>query len=204
MATNAASKVRHAGRPREFDMDEVLDGALGVFRQRGYHAASLDELGAAMKLTPGSIYKAFNGKKALFLAAFDRYVENRQAELRRRVDTERDGRGKLHAALLFYAESSHGVEGLRGCLVVGAAAELATLEPEVADRAKAALRRIETTIHDLVCQGQADGSIPFAVDTAPCAFLLFCAVQGFRVAGKTGRSQADAVAAVEQAMRLVA
>ncbi len=185
-------------------MEKVLDGAVTVFRERGYHAASLDELGAAMKLTPGSIYKAFEGKKALFLAAFDRYVEQRQAELRRRVDAKRDGRGKLHAALLFYAETSHGVEGLRGCLVVGAAAELATFEPDVADRTKAALRRIETTIHDLVRGGQADGSIPLAVDARPCAFLLFCAVQGFRVAGKAGRRRADAVAAVEQAMRLVA
>ncbi len=185
-------------------MDKVLDGALVVFRERGYHGASLDELGSAMKLTPGSIYKAFDGKKALFLAAFDRYVEQRQTELRRRIEAEQDGRGKLHAALLFYAESSHGVEGMRGCLVVGAAAELAILEPEVAERAKVALRRIEATIGDMIREGQTDGSIPPAVDAASCAFLLFCAVQGFRVAGRAGRSRADAVAAVEQAMRLVA
>ena len=184
-------------------MDEVMDGALAVFRERGYHAASLGELGAAMKLTPGSIYKAFDGKKALFLAAFDRYVEVRQAGLRRLVDTERDGRAKLQAALLFYAESSHGVEGLRGCLVVGAAAELTILDSEVAARARAALRHVETTIGDLVREGQADGSIPASVDAGSCAFLLFCAVQGFRIAGKAGRRRADAVAAVGQAMRLV-
>ena len=203
MITNEASKTRHAGRPREFDMDEVMDGALAVFRERGYHAASLGELGSAMKLTPGSIYKAFDGKKALFLAAFDRYVGGRQVGLRRLVEAEQNGRDKLHAALLFYAESSHGVEGLRGCLVVGAAAELAILDPEVADRTKAALRYIEITIGDLVREGQADGSIPTAVDGDSCAFLLFCAVQGFRIAGKAGRSRADAVAAVGQAMRLV-
>lgn len=204
MAEKAALLRRRPGRPREFDVGKALDEALTVFRERGYHAASLDELGAAMRLTPGSIYKAFDGKKALFLAAFDRYVTHRHAELQRRISAERDGRGKLRTALLFYAESSHGVEGLRGCLVVGAAAELATFEPDVADRARAALRRSEGTIRDLVREGQADGSIPSRLDGEACAFLLFCAVQGFRVAGKAGRSRADAIAAVEQAMRLVA
>ena len=204
MSNEVVAKGRSPGRPREFDMGQVLDGALGVFRERGYHAASLSELGAAMKLTPGSIYKAFNDKQALFQAVFERYLDQRNGALQRRIDAERRGIDKLRAALLFYAGSACGAEGRRGCLVVGAAAELATLAPDAADRAKAALRRTEDMFRDLIRGGQADGSIPPAIDAEACAYLLFCAVQGLRVAGKVGRSRADADAAVGEAMRLVA
>ena len=64
-----------------FDHDTVVDAALKVFRERGYHAASVADLSAAMLLTPGSIYKAFADKRAIFLAAFDRYTMQRSEHL---------------------------------------------------------------------------------------------------------------------------
>ena len=57
-----------------------------------------------MKLTPGSIYKAFSDKRAIFLAAFDRYTKLRNAELRQLLDAEKGGLEKLRALLRFYAE----------------------------------------------------------------------------------------------------
>src|SRR6218665_3263436 len=65
---------RSRGRPREFDRDEALDRAIRIFCQRGYHATSIGELGEAMGLTAGSIYKAFKDKRAVFLAALDRAI----------------------------------------------------------------------------------------------------------------------------------
>lgn len=102
-------------------MEVALDGALHVFRERGYHAASLADLGSAMNLTPGSIYKAFSDKRAIFLAAFDRYVDLRNAALRPLLEAETTGHDKIAAMLRFYAESSCGDEGRRGCLVAGSA-----------------------------------------------------------------------------------
>ena len=40
-------------------MNTALNGAITVFRERGYRAASPIDLGAAMQLTAGSIDKAF-------------------------------------------------------------------------------------------------------------------------------------------------
>src|SRR4051794_7618322 len=90
---------RGPGRPREFDMDAALDAAILVFRERGYHAASLGELGAAMQLTTGSIYKAFSDKQAIFLAAFDRYVARRDAELAPLLAAAPNGFEKLRRVL---------------------------------------------------------------------------------------------------------
>lgn len=42
------------------------------------------------------------------------------------------GYERLRAGLMFYAERSHGATGSDGCLVVGAAADLAALDDDIA------------------------------------------------------------------------
>jgi AcrR family transcriptional regulator len=195
---------RSPGRPREFDMDAALDAAILVFRERGYHAASLGELGAAMELTTGSIYKAFKDKQTIFLAAFDRYVHLRDTESRRLLGAANGGFEKLRCLLHFYADASYGIEGRRGCLVVGSATELATFDTEMAGRVTAALKRVEALLRDLIRLGQADGSIPSRVDVEASARALLCLLEGLRVIGKLGRSRAEMISAADQALRLLA
>jgi AcrR family transcriptional regulator len=185
-------------------MDGALDAALLVFRERGYHAASLADLGSAMKLTAGSIYKAFTDKRAIFLASLERYLDLRRTQLQHALDAETTGFDKIKAMLRYYAESSHGTEGRRGCLVVGGATELATFDTEMASRVTSALRNVETTLHDLIRLGQSDGSIPQAVDADAAARALLSMVQGFRVIGKAGRTRDEMNAAADQALRLLA
>jgi TetR/AcrR family transcriptional repressor of nem operon len=61
------------GRPREFDVDKALDRAMGVFWQKGYEGTSLQDLLHAMEIARGSLYKAFEDKHSIYLAALDRY-----------------------------------------------------------------------------------------------------------------------------------
>jgi TetR/AcrR family transcriptional regulator, transcriptional repressor for nem operon len=205
MANNAFSFTTSPsrGRPREFDIDAALDKSVRVFRERGYHAASIADLTRAMELASGSVYKAFKDKRAVFLATFDREGKTRSEKLRRLLSTVKSGRDRLRIALNFYAESSHGVEGKRGCLIVGTAAELATLDGEVAQRVTAALRQSETLLVDLIRQGQADGSIPAGIDSRVTARLMLCLLQGMRVIGKTGRSRKEMMAVADAAMKLL-
>jgi len=53
-------------RPREFDREEALERATGVFWAKGYASTSTDDL-----LT--SLYNAFQDKRALYLEALERY-----------------------------------------------------------------------------------------------------------------------------------
>jgi AcrR family transcriptional regulator len=185
-------------------MDEALDKAVRVFCERGYHATSIEDLKEAMGLTSGSIYKAFKDKRAVFLAALDRYKLIRDRKLRQAIESSKSGRDRLRSALLFYADSSHGSEGRRGCLVVGGASELAIFDADIAKRMTAALTRNETLLADLIRQGQSDGSIGAGLDSEATARLMLCLVQGMRVLGKTGRSRAEMEAVVETAMKVLA
>ncbi len=201
---NTMTRKRGPGRPREFDMDAALDAALLVFRERGYHAASLAELGAAMNLTVGSIYKAFSDKRAIFIAAFDRYTGLRKIQLNQRLEQARSGLDKVRAMLEFYADSSHGPEGRLGCLVVGSITDLSLFDAEVTKRLVASLRRVKMQFRNFIELGKSDGSVSATIDPEASASLLLSLVQGFRVIGKTGRTRAEMMAAVDEAMRLLA
>lgn len=195
---------RGPGRPREFDMDTVLDGVVRVFRERGYHATSVGDLSEATGLTAGSLYKAFGDKRGVFLAAFAHYVEARNAGLRRLLDRQPSGYEKIRAVLHFYAQSSHGSEGRRGCLVVSSATALATFDDEIAAQVEAAMRRSEDLLRQLLRQGQEDGSVAQDTDVTAMARVLLAVLQGFRLIGKSGRTRNDMMAAADQALKLLA
>lgn len=185
-------------------MASALDAAISVFRERGYHATSVVDLRQATALASGSIYKAFKDKRAVFLAAFERYVVAGDEQRRRMLAGAGCGRAQLRAFLLSYAANASGAEGRRGCLVVGSAVEVATLDGDLAEHIERALGRIEAVLGGIIRAGQADGSLAAGVDPDTAARMMLCLVQGMRVAGKTGRTREEMDAVAELALRVVA
>lgn len=197
------SLSRAPGRPRQFDLDDVLDKATSVFRKRGYHAASISELSSATGLTEGSLYKAFEGKEALFITCFDRYCALRQSELSAILAREHHGAEKLSAALHYYVSSSTGVEGKLGCLIIGSTSSIELFDTKLATKIRHALHRNESTLVSLIEQGIADGSLRSDIDPIAMSKLLWCMLLGIRVAGKSGVKLQDLNAVIEQAMQLL-
>jgi TetR/AcrR family transcriptional regulator, transcriptional repressor for nem operon len=195
------SHSKSRGRPREFDIDDALDRAIPVFCERGFHGASLNDLADGMRLTQGSIYKAFKDKRGIFLAALDRQEALYGARLREALDKAESGHQKLRAALLFYVELSHGAEGMQGCLVVSTAVELASTDLEIAKRVRASFRRRQEFLATLILQGHKDGSIGRHVDPSASAWLMLFLFQGLRVVGKTGVTRKQLSAVVNSAMK---
>ncbi|MDZ5450945.1 MULTISPECIES: TetR/AcrR family transcriptional regulator [Labrys] len=203
MSMPLADSPRLAGRPREFDLDAALDKAILAFRERGYHAASIADLGKAMELTAGSLYKAFKDKRAIFVAALERYTSLRNAGLRARLTGLATGRERLRAVLDFYVESAHDLEGRRGCLVVGSAVELVTFDADLAELVAQALRRNEVLLIELIRQGQADGSVNPYLGAQQAARTLLCVLLGMRVIGKTGRRHDDMADITDLALKVL-
>jgi AcrR family transcriptional regulator len=49
--------------------DEILEIAVGLFAQRGYHGVSMDDIGSAAGVTGPALYHHFAGKEAMLVAA---------------------------------------------------------------------------------------------------------------------------------------
>ncbi|WP_413736226.1 TetR/AcrR family transcriptional regulator [Sodalis sp. RH21] len=203
MQKTLSHPARGPGRPREFDMEQALDKAIVTFRTKGYVATSIGDLSQAMGLSAGSLYKAFTDKRDLFMAAFERYTSLRNAGLRARIDAAATGRERLRAVLQFYVQSSHGLEGRRGCLVVGSAVGLDTFDRDLAGLVSQALGRNEDLLIDLIEQGKADGSISPVIDGKAAAGLMLCILLGMRVVGKTGRSLDEMTGLADLALNIL-
>lgn len=200
---DAEQATRQPGRPREFEIDTALDRAIVVFTERGYHGTSITDLKDAMGLTAGSLYKAFKDKKAIFLAAFDRYKAVRNAALAAAIADAGDGRGRISKALAHYAENAHGEAGRRGCLAIGAAVELALFDADADERVRLSQARLEALFESLIRQGQADGSIGRHIDPELTSQLLYAFLQGIRIAGKVGQDRQRALSTAEAALKVL-
>ena len=56
-------------RPRgERKRIEILRAAAAVFRRRGYHGASVDQIARALKMAPGNLYYYFRNKEEILFA----------------------------------------------------------------------------------------------------------------------------------------
>jgi AcrR family transcriptional regulator len=69
-----------ADRRRQQTREHLLQAAAEVFAERGFHAATLDEVAAAAGFTKGAVYSNFKNKEDLFLALLeDAYARERDA-----------------------------------------------------------------------------------------------------------------------------
>jgi AcrR family transcriptional regulator len=120
--------TRPPGRPREFDIDEVLDRVIEVFRERGYEASSMADIERATGLNASSIYNTFGSKDSLFQRALSRYESVRLAAITDVLSSGTGGLDDLHRALDLQQAESQSEWGLRGCLAINAMIELGSRE----------------------------------------------------------------------------
>ena len=93
-----ATEIRSPGRPREFEVDDVLDRAIEVFRERGYEASSMADIERATGLNTSSIYNTFGSKEALFNRSLARYESVRLAGIADLLAAATESLADLHRA----------------------------------------------------------------------------------------------------------
>jgi len=171
-------------RPREFDLDQVLDTAMDVFWRKGYHATSMADLVEATGLHRGSLYAAFGSKAELYDRAVDRYMS--AVALRRALA---DGRDKPVGKLLREVfddiiESAVTDDTRRGCLMTNTAVELAAHQPQIADRVRSTVAELEDLLASRFELAQATGEIDRDQSPRALARFVLSTIQGLRVMAK--------------------
>jgi TetR/AcrR family transcriptional repressor of nem operon len=188
---------RARGRPREFDTDEAIESAMGVFWSSGYYATSLPELLEATNLSRGSLYAAFGDKHGLFLHALDRYIAESLTRLDVDLDPQKDALAGVRACLARYVERTSGAAGKRGCLVVATAMELAGHDTEVEQRIRRFFKAMETRLTAALGRAKSEGRLADGVEPATAARLILCLLEGMRVVSKTSSDRSASQAVVQ-------
>lgn len=86
MTTATAIRVRRSDNREQL----IRDRAAGLFRQRGYHAASARDIAGAVGMLPGSLYYHFASKEDLLVAVYEEGVRMISEAVTRAAVAERD------------------------------------------------------------------------------------------------------------------
>ena len=187
-------------RTKEFEPERALERATDLFWERGYEATSLRDLLDAMGIGQGSFYGTFGDKRALFLAALDRYQEAAEASA---VATLEDGSPKEAIRAVFggmVEVLASQEEPRRGCFLANSAVELAPHDAAVGARISRYVRLLEDAFERTVRHGQAMGEIDPRRNPRTLARSLVSSSLGLRVLAKMGADRSTLEDAADAAL----
>ena len=184
---------------KQFDTDTVLEHAARVFWRDGFDAASIRTLEAETGLGRGSIYNAFGGKSALFLAALNRYAATEGAGPLAHLANS-DTRSGLQDMLLMIATRMDTPGRPWGCLLTNSCVG-AGGTPEIEARIAALTGVMQAAMEEAFGRAKQCGQIAADADVVALA-RFYCAVaRGIGVSHKSGAGLAALHDIVTVAMR---
>ncbi len=136
--------------------DRLLQAAMDVFAERGYHGTTVDDIVAASESSKGAFYHYFPSKQGIFLKLLDQLVEMVEAGVERAIDREEGALAKVEAALRVVLEVASARRDLARILLIEAAA----LGPEFEQSRLGIHRRFAALIQRRLDRAVADGAIP--------------------------------------------
>ncbi|MCC3860752.1 TetR/AcrR family transcriptional regulator [Pseudemcibacter aquimaris] len=178
------TKNKLAGRPREFDKDNVLKNITELFWKNGYEGTSLSHIIAATGLKKGSLYATFGDKHSMYIAAFESYeseIVNQTYQFL--TNGEGDAFSRIQTFLFAPIEAVGTLNDRSGCFLCNASSDRASLNPETSEMVQRAFNKLEQGLVNALYE------IKPTIDKqelADKARWILAAYSGFRVMVRSG------------------
>jgi AcrR family transcriptional regulator len=168
-------------RLREFDYDEVLESAMNLFWRRGYQATSITDIESATGLTKGSIYKAFDNKRDLFVKCLERYMVNESYKAILLRNADRPVVEAFANVLDVLIDSVSGSDRPCGCLATNVIDELVSVDKGLLRKASQGLAGMQNTLELRLRYAKEKGELRPDANVETLASLLMVTLQGLVV-----------------------
>lgn len=179
------------GRPRQFDEDEALTGAMLLFWEKGLSATSLDDLAIAMNMNRPSIYNAFGNKDAIYRKSLARFCDQLDKGMQETLDASTLVDVGLNAFFEQAIEVYCGSNPQMGCLMICTAPSEAVSNPEVGKDLKDLISRLDIGLSQRLARAQRNGEISVDLQPKLTAKLLQATLQTIALRARTGESKAS-------------
>lgn len=140
-------------RLKTFQIQETIDKAIDVFREKGYEGTSMQDLVSALSLSRSSIYQTFRSKEELYLVSLDRYGEKTSS-----ITSILYEPGSCKEVLLCFFDKLIEHNNSRICLLIYASLEM-NEHPEVRARVSTNNNLRERAFFQLLSRGVVNGEI---------------------------------------------
>lgn len=169
-------------RPREFDYDDVVRRATYLFWRQGYLNTSIDDIETATGLTKGSLYKAFDNKRDLFVKCLDHYMvrDSYKAIFLRMVDRPLM-ETYAHVLNLVIESVSNDAKRPCGCLATNVIRELSSSDSVLAKKASEGLGGMQQAMEFRLSWARDKGEFNQDIDVEALASLMMVTLQGMVV-----------------------
>ena len=144
--------------------DRLVQVAMEVFAERGYHGTTVDDIVAASETSKGAFYHYFSSKQDVFLTLMDALAGVVEAGAEAAITDEPTALGKVESALTVVLEAAEARRDLVKILLV----EAVGVSPALEEKRLGIHRRFAQVIQRHLDRAVADGAIP-AQDTALAA-----------------------------------
>jgi AcrR family transcriptional regulator len=184
-------ETRSRGRPRQYDRETALNGALQVFCTKGFTATSLDDLAAATGMNRPSLYNAFGDKEALYRETLEHFISGLRDAIGRHVAAEPDLQKALQGFYKGALQEYFSMRPARGCFAFTTAPVEALTHPEFQRDIKALVDELDELLTQKFAAAKADGSYPNIVDPKSSAKIAQGVLHSLAIRSRAGESKAS-------------
>lgn len=188
------------GRPRSFDRQFALERAMVVFWDRGYHAASMNDLTEAMGINSPSLYAAFGSKEALYREAVAHFAATESDDILAPLQNAPTAREAIEGYLLASARTFTRPGRPPGCMVVLSAVNAVGVGEETSRILREMRAGSVAMIEERLKRAIAEGELPASLDLQAIASYYVTVQQGMSIQARDGASRTMLEAIVHGAM----
>jgi AcrR family transcriptional regulator len=200
---NSTKSAPRRGRPPSYDRDVALRAIRDVFWDRGFSAASLDDIAAAAGMNRPSLYGAFGDKREMYLAALRMFAAESGREMQKALEAP-----TLREALeAFYLgtieEYVSGKAGPRGCLAICTAVVEATGDAAIRAALREMLAELDSLVAVRIARAQAEGDSCVAGDAKLLARLATSVLHSVAVRARAGARRSELLTITRAAVGMI-
>lgn len=176
------------GNSAKFNRDDVVEKAMNLYWEKGFHATSMRNLQDVVDMRPGSIYATFGSKEGLYKEALALYTDRGISRL---LECRSNASSPISALRQFVKQSvidTRSIAPSGMCMLLKTVSELTNENEELLAAAKQSLKKMESGFEQLLLEAQAMGEIDSNKEAAQLARHVQIQISGLRAYARVADS----------------
>lgn len=176
-------------RTKNFNEQEVLEKALGLFWKKGYHATSIQDLVNHLGINRASMYDTWGDKHKLFLAALKLYRKQHSSALLELIRSENPARDVIKDFMLYAIKEDSDKQKRNGCFILNSTTELADRDEAVGQLSGENRTTVIKVLTAIIDEGKTEGDITSTQNSEDLATYFFSVISGIQLLRQTKASE---------------
>jgi AcrR family transcriptional regulator len=158
--------------------ERIIQSSAALFNVRGYTGTSMSDIIEVTGVQKGGIYRHFDSKEAIMLAAFHYAMQRRIEDVQAALAAHQGAVDQLHVISLSFIELLGPGALPGGCPILNAAVEADDLYPPLKAQVQGGLEALHLLIRQVVADGITRGELQAFVSGDVVATVLIAACEG--------------------------